>query len=183
MKLCSLVPVFYIHLYVSDLYIPRIGLPICLQQNRQTDPRNILIAHRYMNEAAQFSGNAWIGTRHLYGILSGPSCAVCMVIGLFIFSHFWNFSKKECKIFAPVKYCADYFQQRGQFWSINISNSPPCFTRNASCVLLVPPCVLFRRTRICVYWWAFFKLLLLWVHLVCVYFVHMSFASLLLTSH
>jgi hypothetical protein len=30
------------------LYIPRMGLPIWLQQNRQTDPGNILIAHRYM---------------------------------------------------------------------------------------------------------------------------------------
>jgi len=31
MKLCGLVPNFYIHVYVSDLYIPRIGLPILLQ--------------------------------------------------------------------------------------------------------------------------------------------------------
>jgi hypothetical protein len=28
----------YIHVSVSDLYIPRIGLPILLQPNRQTDP-------------------------------------------------------------------------------------------------------------------------------------------------
>jgi hypothetical protein len=34
---------------VSDLYIPRISLPIWLQQSRQTDPGNIKIAHRYMN--------------------------------------------------------------------------------------------------------------------------------------
>ncbi len=26
---------------VSDLYVPRIGLPIWLQQNRQADPANI----------------------------------------------------------------------------------------------------------------------------------------------
>ncbi len=32
---------FYIHVSVSDLYIPRIGLPILLQPNRQTDPENI----------------------------------------------------------------------------------------------------------------------------------------------
>ncbi len=38
MKLRSLAPNFYM---VSDLYIPRIGLPIWLQQNRQTDPGNI----------------------------------------------------------------------------------------------------------------------------------------------
>jgi hypothetical protein len=49
MKLCGLVPNSYIHISVSDLYIPRIGLPIWLPQNRQTDPRNILIAYRYNN--------------------------------------------------------------------------------------------------------------------------------------
>jgi hypothetical protein len=31
----------YIHLFVSDLYIPRICPHIWLQQNRQTDPGNI----------------------------------------------------------------------------------------------------------------------------------------------
>ncbi len=50
---------FHIHVSVSNLYIPRIGLPILLQPNRQTDPKNIEMAHRYMkvgtgNEAAQF---------------------------------------------------------------------------------------------------------------------------------
>jgi hypothetical protein len=40
-KLHGLVPNSYIHVSVSDLYIPRIGLPIWLQQNRQTDPGNI----------------------------------------------------------------------------------------------------------------------------------------------
>jgi len=44
---------------VSDLSIPRIGLPIYLQPNRQTNTGNLKIAHRYMNigigiEAAQF---------------------------------------------------------------------------------------------------------------------------------
>jgi hypothetical protein len=41
MKLRFLVPKSYIHVSVSDLYIPRIGLPIWLQQNRKTDPENI----------------------------------------------------------------------------------------------------------------------------------------------
>ncbi len=41
MKLHGLVPNSYIHVSVSDLHIPRIGLPICLQQNRQTNPGNI----------------------------------------------------------------------------------------------------------------------------------------------
>ncbi len=34
-------PSFHIHVSVSDLYIPRIGPQIWLQQNRQTDPGNI----------------------------------------------------------------------------------------------------------------------------------------------
>jgi hypothetical protein len=49
MKLHWLVPNSYIHVSVSDLYIPRIDLPILLQPNRQTDPGNIQIAHRYVN--------------------------------------------------------------------------------------------------------------------------------------
>jgi hypothetical protein len=32
---------FHIHVSVSDLYIPRIGLPILLQENMWTDPGNI----------------------------------------------------------------------------------------------------------------------------------------------
>jgi hypothetical protein len=34
----SLSPNFYIHVFVSDLYIPRNGLPILLQENMWTDP-------------------------------------------------------------------------------------------------------------------------------------------------
>ncbi len=34
---------------VSDIYIPRIGPHISLQQNRQNDPGNIKIFHRYMS--------------------------------------------------------------------------------------------------------------------------------------
>jgi hypothetical protein len=36
MKLDGLVPNLYIHVSVSDLYIPTIGLPIFLQRNRWT---------------------------------------------------------------------------------------------------------------------------------------------------
>ncbi len=38
MKLRDVVPNSYTDVSVSDLYIPRIGMPIWLQQNRQTDP-------------------------------------------------------------------------------------------------------------------------------------------------
>jgi hypothetical protein len=48
MKLRSFVHNPYIHVSVSYLYIPRIALPICLQQNRQTDP-GIYKSLRYMN--------------------------------------------------------------------------------------------------------------------------------------
>jgi hypothetical protein len=40
-ELCGLSPNSYIHVSVIDVYIPRIGPHIWLQQNRQTDPRNI----------------------------------------------------------------------------------------------------------------------------------------------
>jgi hypothetical protein len=48
----------YINVSVSDLYIPLIGLPILLQENRWTNRRNIQTAHGQMNveigtEAAQ----------------------------------------------------------------------------------------------------------------------------------
>ncbi len=48
-ELRSLSPKIYIHASVSDLYIPRIGPHIFLQQNRQTDPENIYISHSYMS--------------------------------------------------------------------------------------------------------------------------------------
>ncbi len=49
MKLCDLIPKSYSHVTVSDLCIPRIGGPILLQENRQTDPGNLKIVHRYIN--------------------------------------------------------------------------------------------------------------------------------------
>jgi hypothetical protein len=47
-KLRGLVPNFSIHVSVSNLYIPRIGPPILLQQNRWTYSRYIKIANRYI---------------------------------------------------------------------------------------------------------------------------------------
>jgi hypothetical protein len=40
-ELRGLSPNFPIHVPVSDLYIPMIGLPILLQENMGTDPGNI----------------------------------------------------------------------------------------------------------------------------------------------
>jgi hypothetical protein len=48
-ELRGLSPNFHIHVSVSDLCIPRIGLPILLQENMWTDSDNISIAHRQMN--------------------------------------------------------------------------------------------------------------------------------------
>ncbi len=48
-KLCSYSPNSYIHVSVNDLYIPLIGLPILLQENRWAERGNISIAHRHMN--------------------------------------------------------------------------------------------------------------------------------------
>jgi hypothetical protein len=42
-ELRGLSPNFHMHVSVSDLYIPTIGLPILLQENMWTDPENICI--------------------------------------------------------------------------------------------------------------------------------------------
>ncbi len=54
MKLQSLSPYSYIHVSVSDLYIPTIGLPILLQKNRRTVRENINMNVEIWTEAAQF---------------------------------------------------------------------------------------------------------------------------------
>jgi hypothetical protein len=41
MKLRSIITNSYIHVSVSDLYIPRIGLPNWPQQNKHADPVNM----------------------------------------------------------------------------------------------------------------------------------------------
>jgi hypothetical protein len=52
-ELCGLSPNFLIHVSVSDLYIPRIGLSILLLENMWTDSGNI-----YVNRSqTQKSGN------------------------------------------------------------------------------------------------------------------------------
>jgi hypothetical protein len=47
-ELCGISPNWHIQVSVSELYIPRIGAHIFLQQNRQTDTGNIQIAHRHI---------------------------------------------------------------------------------------------------------------------------------------
>jgi hypothetical protein len=50
---------------VGDLYIPKMDLPILLQENMWNDPGNILITHGHIaveigTEAAQFSEKEYI---------------------------------------------------------------------------------------------------------------------------
>ncbi len=63
-ELHDISPNFHIHLSMIHLYIPRIGPHIFLQQNRQIDRGNILIAHMYtwmlklgLRPRNSFSGN------------------------------------------------------------------------------------------------------------------------------
>jgi hypothetical protein len=71
-------PGSYTHIFVRDLYISRIDLPILLQENMWTDPGNIQFAHRHMNvetgtEAVQFPEKEFINGIFLQCIFLTPS--------------------------------------------------------------------------------------------------------------
>jgi hypothetical protein len=67
-ELRGLSPTFNIHVSLSDLYIPRIGPHIFMQQNRQTDPSYKYINRSQTHECAEigtetaqsFSGNSFL---------------------------------------------------------------------------------------------------------------------------
>ncbi len=82
----------YTHISVRDLYISRIGLPVLLQENMWTNPRNIQIAHRHMNveiktAAVQFTEKEYINGIFLAVLGQWPSYPLPEVyrVRLFLF--------------------------------------------------------------------------------------------------
>ncbi len=73
-ELCGLSPNLHNHMSVSDLYIPRIGLRIFLQQNRQTDRGNKQTAHMQTHEYGSWNrGCAIFFREYLFRILGTVS--------------------------------------------------------------------------------------------------------------
>jgi hypothetical protein len=76
MKLGGLVPISCIHVSVSGLYIPRIGLPIWVQQNSQT-----YLSWEYINRSQIHEcGNG--ETEHYNSVLKNTEAAKF---------HFWDY--------------------------------------------------------------------------------------------
>jgi hypothetical protein len=75
MKLCGLVPNYYIHESVSELYIPRIGHRYMNVDIGRQNKKNSILKN---NEAEQFHFWEHINQKQtfIYWILTGPSFAV-----------------------------------------------------------------------------------------------------------
>jgi hypothetical protein len=78
-ELRGLSPNFHIHVSVNDLYIPRDGPHIFLQQNRQTDCENKQIAHRHMKVEIGYQAAQFLFWESINGIVSNFRYCVFVV--------------------------------------------------------------------------------------------------------
>ena len=123
---------FHIHVHVSDLYIPTIGLPILLQENMWTDPGNIWIAQTHscgkwgLGPRSSFSMNTQMGFSLQCTIwYDVPNSDIC------------RGRKRPTVTYVLKIFCFIYFQDRStysaagkyvdQSWEyINCSQTPEC---------------------------------------------------------
>ncbi len=89
-EMCCPSPNFQILVSVNNLYVPRIGPHIFLQQNRHTDRVNINIAHRHLNVEIGTVTKQFLFWEYLFRIFDIVSLsAVCRSVCQPVFSSLY----------------------------------------------------------------------------------------------